>query len=178
MKAAQRYAEALYSLATERGELKTVFQELTLFLEMVEKHLFLKGFLYHPLHSNKNKVKAVTALVTEQKFHSFTQNFLKILAANGRMKCLTEIIKVLDKKVKKDKNEIEVVATVPTALSTKQVEALKKDIESALKKPVALNVIEDKSILGGIILQSGSFLVDDSYRRKLQTITHIMKGVV
>ena len=67
--------------------------------------------------------------------------------------------------------------TVAHALSKEQQQELKTALKDVTGKDVALDITEDASLLGGMIVQVGSRQIDTSLRTKLSTLKHALKEV-
>jgi F-type H+-transporting ATPase subunit delta len=92
-----------------------------------------------------------------------------LLCERGKASLLGEINDIFVELVRE--SEASVVATVIVA--TKPDEATKKKIEAAVsgiagKKKVQLEIVEDKQILGGLIVNIGDRQIDGSLRGKLE----------
>ena len=67
--------------------------------------------------------------------------------------------------------------TVAEALNDRHLEALKAALKSVTGKDVALDMRIDAAIIGGLIVQVGSRMVDTSLKTKLNSLKHAMKEV-
>ena len=73
----------------------------------------------------------------------------------------------------------EVTASVTSAkeLTAKQKDALAKALKKATGREVSLDLAVDPKVLGGLVVQIGSRMVDSSLRSQLQRLQLAMKGV-
>ena len=103
--------------------------------------------------------------------------FLKVLANNGRLNTLLSSLHSFKFLVKSMRKEVNINIITATTISEENL----KNIQSILSKKTdkKINIISniDKSIIGGIILQSGSNLIDASIRNKILKLNNIKKGV-
>ncbi len=67
--------------------------------------------------------------------------------------------------------------TSAVKLSDEQLNSLTDTLKQTFGAKVSVNPTVDPAILGGLIVQVGSKLVDDSIRSKLQRLQLAMKGV-
>jgi F-type H+-transporting ATPase subunit delta len=71
-----------------------------------------------------------------------------------------------------------VTAQVTSAhpLTDDQVRALKANLKARTGQDIAVDLEVEPAILGGLVVQIGSQMIDSSIRTKLDTLAHAMKG--
>lgn len=87
-----RYATALYSAATKLKQLDSVEKELVKFQATMKTDLKLKEFIINPTYKRRIKSEALKAIGTKMTLTSATTNLLQLLADNGRLKKLDNVI--------------------------------------------------------------------------------------
>jgi F-type H+-transporting ATPase subunit delta len=175
---AERYAQALFSLAQERNITDAVAEALGSFGEMIEQSQDLRRFVASPVFSAEEQLKAITALLNQYGFGDVTANFIKLVASKRRLFVLPEIIRAYIALNDKAKGVTQAQVTVAAPLSSDHSSAL----EDALRqvsggKTVKVNVKVDPSIIGGIVVKLGSRMVDASLKTKLNSLRTRMKEV-
>ena len=171
---ASRYAVALMDLAEESKALDAVEKDLSELSSMIESSDDLSLMIRSPLAGSAAQEKALLALADKAKFHKLTQNFLGVLAQNGRVNALEAIMEAFKIEASKRRGEVSVNVQVAQDLSAAQ----KKELEAAIAKTVGSDVMLDvqvePSILGGMIVTVGSQMIDDSVVRKLERLQAAM----
>ena len=171
---ASRYAVALMDLAEESKALDAVEKDLSELSSMIESSDDLSLMIRSPLAGSAAQEKALLALADKAKFHKLTQNFLGVLAQNGRVNALEAIMEAFKIEASKRRGEVAVNVQVAQDLSAAQ----KKELEAAIAKTVGSDVMLDvqvePSILGGMIVTVGSQMIDDSVVRKLERLQAAM----
>lgn len=175
---AERYAQALFSLAQERNITDAVAEALGNFGEMVEQSPDLRRFVASPVFSAEEQLKAIAALLAQYGFGDVTANFIKLVASKRRLFVLPQIIRAYIALNDKAKGVTQAQVTVAAPLSSDHSSAL----EDALRqvsggKTVKVNVKVDPSIIGGIVVKLGSRMVDASLKTKLNSLRTRMKEV-
>jgi len=166
----ERYAKALMTLAVEQKKSDAVAQDLQDLEAMLLASSDLVLLIRTPRMNPVTVQKAIGALAEKAKFQDVTRNFLNVLIVNGRLNALESIIKSFQMDRAKQRGEVTVDVQLAQDLSEKQ----KKELQAALSKAmgsdvsVRLRIVPD--ILGGMIVQVGSRMVDDSVRRKLEKL--------
>jgi F-type H+-transporting ATPase subunit delta len=67
--------------------------------------------------------------------------------------------------------------TAARALTSDQQTAVAEAIRKAVGSKVSINVKVDPSLLGGLVVQVGSRMIDSSLKTKLQKLQLAMKGI-
>ncbi len=97
---------------------------------------------------------------------------LAILIRQGRGANLTAFLPSLAKRLKKDMGVVTANVTAAAPLSAAQEAALSK----SLGDKVELNTSVDPSLLGGLVVQIGSWRMDDSVKGKLERLSRRLKS--
>jgi F-type H+-transporting ATPase subunit delta len=178
----RRYSKALLSISSEDNSEQKIYNEVNNLLELFKSNgLFNKLFL-NPLLSSKIQLKLVSNLfsITDKKKIKVSKNvlaFLKVLAKNGRLKILLSSLYGFQNLVKSMHKEININLTTAFPISDDSVNKIKSILLKKTDKKINIISNVDKKIIGGIILQSGSSLIDASLRNKILKLNNIKKGV-
>ena len=178
----RRYSKALLSVASKDKSEQKIYNEVNNLLELFKSNgLFNKLFL-NPLLSSKIQLKLVSNLFsnTDKKKIKVSKNvlaFLKVLAKNGRLKILLGSLYSFQNLVKSMHQEINIILTTAFPISEDNVNKIKSILLKKTDKKINIISNVDKKIIGGIILQSGSSLIDASIRNKILKLNNIKKGV-
>lgn len=174
---ARRYALALYDLAEEQGQLDRVAGDLGDLGRMIEASADLKRFLSSPALGRKAQGEAMGALAAKAEAHALVGNFLGVVARQGRLAALPAMITAFLEHLAARRGEITAEVTSAAPLSEPQTAALKAALKQAMGHDVTVLPKVDPSILGGLIVQVGSRMVDSSIQSKLSRLQLAMKGV-
>ena len=178
----RRYSKALLSISSKDNSEQEIYNEVSNLLELFKSNgLFVKLFL-SPLLSSKSQLKIVSNLFsnTDKKKIKVSKNvlaFLKVLAKNGRLKILLGSLYSFQNLVKSMHQEININLTTAFPISEDNVNKIKNILLNKIDKKINIISKVDKNIIGGIILQSGSSLVDASIKNKILKLNSIKKGV-
>ena len=177
-----RYSKALFSISSKDNSEQEIYNEVSNLIEIFKSNdLFFKLFL-SPLLSAKSQLKLVSNLFsnTDKKKIKVSKNllaFLKVLAKNGRLKILLSSLYGFQNLVKSMHQEININLTTAFPISDDNVNKIKSILLKKTDKKINIITNVDKNIIGGIILQSGSSLIDASIRNKILKLNNIKKGV-
>ena len=178
----RRYSKALFKIASKENSEQVTYDEVTSLLDLFKSNdIFAKLFL-SPLLSSKSQLKLVNNLFsnTDKKKIKVSKNvlaFLKVLAKNGRLKILLGSLYSFQDLVESMHQEININLTTALPISEDNMSNIKNILLKKTDKKINIISNVDKNIIGGIILQSGSSLIDASIRNKILKLNNIKKGV-
>lgn len=173
---AGRYATALFDLAREQKAIEKVEKSLETLTAALDQSADFKALTSNPLLSREQTGKAVAATASALKIDSLTSNFLGVLAQNRRLGDLASMARAYKSLAANDRGEIAADVTSAHPLDAAQVTALKSQLKKRLGRDVSVNLNVDPAILGGLVVQIGSQMIDSSIRTRLNTLANAMKG--
>jgi len=171
---AKRYARAFYEIAAEESQLEKYYKELSSFSAIINDNKDLKDFLANPVFDQIEKKSVVESILQKTDISVLTANFLKLLTDKQRIVVLSDIVdcyrELMDEALKT------VRASVKTAfpLSAELIRKLQQGLEGQTQKTVEMTVIEDPSLLGGIVVRVGDTVYDNSIRTQLNNIKNLL----
>jgi len=173
---AGRYARALFELALDSKSVDAVKADLEKFDAMISDSADLHRLVRSPVFGAEEQSRALSAVLAKGGIAGLAANFLLFVTANRRLFAVRDMIRDFRKLVAHWKGEIGAEVTVAEKLSDSHLEELKGALKAITgEKTVDLNVKVDPAIIGGLVVQVGSRMVDSSLRTKLNAIKHAMK---
>ena len=173
-----RYASALFALAQERRETAEVGAALARFDAMISESADLQRLVRSPVFSAADQLKALGALLDQAGITGISGNFIRLVAAKRRLFAIRDMIADYGKLNDAFRGVTRAAVTSATPLSDENVAALKESLRAISGgREVDLSVKLDPSIIGGLIVQLGSRMVDGSLKTKLNAIRTRMKEV-
>jgi F-type H+-transporting ATPase subunit delta len=173
---AGRYAQALFALSQETGTTDKAAAHLAAFAELSASSADMQHFIKSPVFSAENQVDALDAILARAGITGAAANFLKLVAAKRRLFAIFDMIR--DFKLLNDarKGITRANVTVAEPLKPEHVAALRSALtDNSGGGDVDITVKVDPSIIGGLIVQLGSRMVDSSLKTKLNSIRARMK---
>jgi F-type H+-transporting ATPase subunit delta len=175
---AGRYASALFSLAYDRRETDAVAAALAQFGRMIDESEDLRRLVRSPVFSAEDQLKALESLLTAAGIGGIAANFLKLVASKRRLFFVSQMIADYGKLNDAFRGVTRAKVTSAVPLSDEHVAALKDSLRAISGgKEVDISVKLDPSLIGGLIVQLGSRMVDGSLKTKLNAIRTRMKEV-
>ena len=173
-----RYASALFALAQEQGAADKVAVDLERFGTMISLNSEMQRFVKSPVFSAEEQGKALNALLPKAGITGIAANFIKLVASKRRLFAIDAMIADFKKLHDSAKGVTRAQVTVAELLSDAALAKLRAELSSITGgKSVEIIVKIDPSIIGGLIVQLGSRMVDGSLKTKLNAIRTRMKEV-
>ena len=173
---AARYAAALFDLAEEKGKLDRVAEDLGRLGGLVEESADLRRLIRSPRLSREDQHFGLDAVMAEAGIGPLTRNFVALAGRNRRLAQLPDMIAAFRAKLARRAGEITAEVASAKPLSKTQTDALAGQLKTALGAKVVLHASVDPSLLGGLVVQVGSRMVDSSLRSRLARMRLAMKG--
>ena len=174
---AERYANALFELASDANEIPAVERGLDAFAGLIAESDDLKRLVRSPVYSAADQERAVAALLDKAGIGGLVANAIKVTAANRRLFIVPGLIAAFKKRAAEARGEVAAEVTSAEPLSDNHVAELKAALKASLGKDVSLATAVDPSLIGGLIVRVGSRMIDSSLRTKLNSLKLVMKEV-
>jgi F-type H+-transporting ATPase subunit delta len=162
------YAEALFSAAKESHRLAQVHESLSDFATAIEQTPELRAVLRNPQVESSGKASILADLAGDDE--PLFKNFLLLVAEKGRAGEIEEIAKEFERLIAREERRLTVEVTTARELTDDEAKGIVDQIEKAAGRTVEATRSVDPELLGGIVLQAGSYLVDASVRGRLERL--------
>jgi F-type H+-transporting ATPase subunit delta len=177
----RRYAKALFGIAKDNSLEQIMFEEVNNILEIIISEKRFKKLLESPVLSSKEQklmIEGVFSVKDKKKIIVSNEmfKFLKVIASNRRLNILKNVLYSFSNLVKSMNQELNVKVTSAVPLNENILLKIKGIFSNKTKKQINIVSYVDKSIIGGIILQIGSNLIDASIKSKILKINNVIKG--
>jgi len=167
---ARKYAKGLFSVGEKDGKYGEYLGELSSLVALFEKEDRLGKALMLPILEMEKRKELLGDVVRAAGLSLSVTNMLTMLMERNRMAYLPLLKDAYIDLV--DEKEGRVKGTLWSAFPMD--DGMKAKIEAVLKvwmkKDVILNVIEDKSLIGGIKLNVHGTILDGSVKRQLEAL--------
>jgi F-type H+-transporting ATPase subunit delta len=174
-KVSKRYAKALLSLGMEDGRYQDYGKELRAFADLYESYGELNQAITNPAFTLEDRKQILKALLARSPVSDTTRNFLNLLLDKSRISAVGAISGFYEQLTDEVSNIVRAEVLVSRALAGEAESKLGRALEQMTKKKVRMNVRQDKSIVGGIIVKIGDLVVDGSVRAQVQGIKESLK---
>jgi len=171
MAVAQRmYARALFEAAQEAGRLEAVSTDLAALATTLDEVPELRAFLRNPQIEPAGKAEVLEQVTVGAD--ELVSNFVRLVAQKGRGGELAEMHVELEALVARSQNRLAVELTTSYELADDEARTIVEMIEEASGRTIEATRAVDPSLIGGIVLQIGSYRADGSVRGRLERLRH------
>ena len=172
----KRYAQALFELAFEQNKLSETEADLLKIEEILSSSDILRKSLSNPAVSKAGLASAIKAVFTKSGVGELVIRFCEVLGINRRLVLLPDIYSAFLELLSQHRGEI----TAEVASAAKLGESYKAKIKSGLEKSsgrkVNLKHVVKKELLGGLVIQVGSKMLDTSVNGQLERMKLYLKS--
>ncbi len=173
---ADRYASALYDLASEKKLVDPVLNDLSLFKNLLIENKDLNLIVKSPLVNSQDKLSILAELIKKISANQITLTFFKVLEKNKRFSNLLSIINQFININSQKRGNVFADITSADELNDEQKINITNQLKNILGNKLSLSFDVDKNIIGGLIVKVGSKMIDTSLANKINKIKIAMKG--
>ena len=172
---AKRYSLALFELADEANLLSQVEKNSSALLGLISKNKDFNNFIKDPTISQDILINTIKAISKNFKLENLFKNFLSFLITKRRFFYIDQILKNFVETCSEKRGEIKAEIKSAKALTPLEVDKITEELSNNFNSKIKLNYIHDQNLIGGLIVQVGSTMIDTSIKNKLLQIKNTMK---
>jgi F-type H+-transporting ATPase subunit delta len=170
----ERYARALFEVASEGRELESTENSLKQFLNLYESSAEFISFIKNPTKTNNNQLEAINIISEKLNFSNILKNFLSLLVKKKRLFFVKKIIQNFLKLCSQKRGEVKASLISSKDLSQDELNEISSQFSEAMGSKIKFDYSVDKSLIGGVKIQLGSLMVDTSIKNKLKKYEQLM----
>jgi len=165
---ARRYAQAIFQIAEENGEVEKWLGDLTVLAAALGDKLFA-SFVDSPQVETERK-SAVIRELFDKEVAGLAVNLMCLLASINAAKNIPSITDYFQELVDEDKGmeRCEIVSAI--ALTDEQRGRISKEISEFVGKVITVETRVDEKILGGFVARVGDKLIDGSLKTRFDDL--------
>ena len=171
---AKSYSQALYELAFEEKNLNDVEKNVISLLKLISQSEDFNSLIKDPTNKQENQLNVINIIFEKFNLNNLLKKFLNFLVIKRRFFYVEKILKDFILICSKNRGEISAKLTVAKELSENQINKIKNDLSQDFGSDVKLNYNYDPGLIGGLIMQIESVMIDTSIKNKLQQIENKM----
>tara|TARA_B100001094_G_scaffold173753_1_gene168050 strand:- start:175 stop:732 length:558 start_codon:yes stop_codon:yes gene_type:complete len=171
---ANRYSLALYELAIENNVLSEVESQSNSIINLIGNSVDFKSLIKDPTNKIEDQINSLNKISEYYKINKLLTKFLNFLVTKRRFFYIEKILKSFIETCSSKRGELKAELTAAKELSEKEVNNIKEELSKNFSSKIKLNYKNDPSLIGGLIVQVGSTMIDTSIKSKLQKIKNKM----
>ncbi len=167
---ANRYSLALYELAKESNELEEIEKNCSSLIKLIFNSEEFKNFIKNPTIKKEELLATVLKISEQYQLNGLLTKFLNFLISKKRFFYVEKILKDFIETCSKKRGELEAKLISAKELSESEINSIKEELTKNFSSKIKLKYTYDANLIGGLIVQIGSTMVDTSIKNKLQKI--------
>ncbi len=177
LKVTKRYVGALLQIAHEHNRVDEVEEALHILDSSIKQDRQFAACLYHPTFPRERKKKLLGALLGEEA-PEIVKNFLNLAIDKKREKAFGFFYTAYKNAADELRGLVRVKVRSAAELNTSQFEHLRTVLEKRLEKKVDFESEIDKTIVGGLQVFFGTYIIDGSITGRLSRMRkHLQQHV-
>ena len=167
---AKSYSQALYELATEEKNLNDVEDHAVSIIKLISQSEDFNSLIKDPTNKQDDQLNSINIIFEKFNLNNLLKKFLNFLVVKRRFFYVEKILKDFVMICSKNRGEISAQLTVAKELNANEINKIKDELSQNFGSNVKLNYTYDPDLIGGLIMQVESVMIDTSIKNKLQKI--------
>ena len=171
---AKSYSQALYELAFEEEKLNDVEEHAISIIKLISQSKDFNSLINDPTNKQEDQLNVINLIFEKFNLNKLLKKFLNFLVTKRRFFYVEKILKDFVMICSKNRGEISAKLIVAKELNENEINKIKDELSQNFGSNVKLNYNYDPDLIGGLIMQVESVMIDTSIKNKLQQIENKM----
>ena len=167
---ANRYSLALYELANESDSLLKIEENSHALLKLISSSRDFNNLIKDPTISRDILNQVIKKISDNFKLEILFKNFLSFLVTKRRFFYIKQILRSFNEICSEKRGELKAEIKTAKNLTQDEINNITKELSNNFKSEIKLNYTHDQSLIGGLVVQIGSTMIDTSIKKKLQQL--------
>jgi len=164
------YSQALYELASEEKKLNDVEEHVISIIKLISQSEDFNSLIKNPTNKQDDQINSINIIFERFNLNNLLKKFLNFLIMKRRFFYVEKILKDFVMICSKNRGEVSAKLTVAKELNENEINKIKDELSQNFGSNVKLNYNYDPDLIGGLIMQVESVMIDTSIKNKLQKI--------
>lgn len=175
-KIAKRYVQSLFSALEKKSDVEIAAKDMRDLGKMIEGSSDLRTFISSPLLQQDAQSEGVKALAKKAKLSKAVTNLLEVMVRNRRLNVLPAVVFETENYLAKQSGVVPVMVSTARPLAATDQKKIQTELKSVLGKDILMQTYVDESLIGGLVVQVESTLIDGSIKTKLDRLERKLVG--
>ncbi len=171
---ANRYSLALYELAEESNLLSKIETNSVSILNLIGTSVDFNNLIKDPTVSRNELINAINKIFDYLEIENLLKNFTNFLVIKRRFFFIEQILNNFIEICSEKRGELKTEIRSAKNLSNDEMNNIKDELSKHFTSKIKIDYKYDESLIGGLIVQVGSTMIDTSIKNKLQQIENKM----
>ena len=173
---ASRYSLALYELAEENKYVQKIEDQSSALIKLLDESEDFRLMVKNPTSKKEDQINVINKISEHYNFNILLKKFLCFLIEKRRLFFLKNILRNFVDICSQKRGEVKAKLVAAKQLNENEVNKIKDELSKDFTKKVKLDYKYDPSLIGGLIIQVGSLMIDTSIKSKLKQLEIKMIG--
>jgi len=174
--AASRYSLALYEHAEENKHVHEIEDQSFALIKLIDESKDFESIVRNPINKKEDQINIINKISEHYNFNILLKNFLCLLVEKRRLFFLQNILRNFVDICSHKRGEVKAKLVAAKQLNNDEVNKIKDGLSKDFNNKVKLDYKYDPSLIGGLIIQVGSVMIDTSIKSKLKQLENKMIG--
>jgi len=174
--AARRYSLAFYELAEENKHVQEIEEQSSALIKLINESIDFESIIKNPTNKKEDQINVINKISEHCSFNKLLKNFLCFLVEKRRLFFLKNILKNFIDICSQKRGEVKAKLVTAKKLNDDEIDNIKNDLSKDFTNKVKLDYKQDSDLIGGLIIQVGSVMIDTSIKNKLKQLENKMIG--
>ena len=170
----ERYSRALFEVSSELNDLEKVENDVKNFQSILNSSPDIKNFFKDPSKTITQHNEVIGLLSKKLEFSNNLKKFFLLIIEKRRIFFVEKIFESFLRFCSIKRGEIKASLISSKDLSSFDLEKISKELSETIGSILKFDYKVDKSLIGGLKLQVGSFMIDTSIKNKLKKYEQAM----
>ena len=173
---ASRYSLALYELAEENKYVQKIEDQSSALIKLLDENEDFRLMVKNPTSKKEDQINVINKISEHYNFNILLKKFLCFLIEKRRLFFLKNILRNFVDICSQKRGEVKAKLVAAKKLSNEEIEKIKNELSNDITNKIKLEYKQDPSLIGGLIIQIGSAMIDTSIKSKLKQLENKMIG--
>ena len=143
-------------------------------INLLNNSLDFSELIKNPTIKQSDQKNIFDSLSKEFNFDSLLVKFFNLLIEKRRLFIIKKILNDFLLICSEQRGEVQAKLTAVKDLSLQELESIKNELKENFGSNIKLDYIKDETLIGGLVLQVGSIMIDTSIKNKLKQVEQQM----
>jgi F-type H+-transporting ATPase subunit delta len=169
-KVSKRYAKALLSIGQEDGNYERYGKDLQEFAAICSENKTFYEVVSNRIFSSEERKKVLDLVLGRNGLTDMVKNFLRVLLEKNRIGAIQDIADYYGRLTDEIRNIARAEIVTARPLKKETLANVEKALTGLTSKKMKVQLQEDPSLIGGIIVKIGDLVLDGSVRAQIEAL--------
>jgi len=177
-KIARRYVQSLFAALDKKSDVEVAARDIRDIGNMIANSSEFRIFISSPLIGQDVQFRVIKTLAERAKLSKSVIGLLQILVKNRRLNILPSVVLETENYLAEQSGVVSVMVSTARPMDGADQKRIQTELKAVLGKDIIMQSFVDESLIGGLVVQMGSTLIDGSIKTKLDRLERKLVGSV